>query len=90
MNERGEIKRTWSETIGDNTGALFGWFGSFLPQPRADDGYELPEVEGRKVEDVNRAMREWNQRFDNAHEAARAAGKAAASGRKKRKHDAVN
>lgn len=82
MNERGEIKRTWSETIGDGTGALFGWFGSFLPQTRTYDGYELPEVDAKKIEDVNRAMREYG---------ARTADKAAAaSGKKKRKHDAVS
>jgi len=70
MNERGQIKRTWSETIGDGKEALFGWFGSFMPQKKTCKGFDLPEVGLKKVIAVTEAVRRYERKLAEADEVA--------------------
>jgi len=88
MNERGQIKRTWSETIGDGKEALFGWFGSFMPQKKTCNDFELPEVDLTKVIAVTEAVKRYERELAETDEVTTSA-ESVGRTRKKRNINAV-
>ena len=81
-DQRGQMKRTWSETLGGGREALFGWYGAFMPEKNKSDGFELPEVDPKKVIAVTEAVKRYREEKIKANEAARSAGTAMGTAQK--------